>query len=96
MKIYRLLECSGEWEDYHEYRIGTYLTYDRAKEVMDEKVKLENEREEHSRMCCECEYGCGDNHKCSDFKEDENHECLNYFTIWDTSTFRIDEEEVED
>lgn len=29
MKIYQVIECSGEWEDYHEWVV--YTTYDQKK-----------------------------------------------------------------
>lgn len=29
MKIYQVIECSGEWEDYHEWVV--YTTFDRKK-----------------------------------------------------------------
>lgn len=28
-KVYQVIECSGEWEDYHEWVV--YTTFDRAK-----------------------------------------------------------------
>ena len=43
MKVYRLVECSGIYEDYTEYRIGTYASKKKAEEVRKQQEKKRNE-----------------------------------------------------
>lgn len=98
MTIYRLLECSGQYEDYHEYHIGTYSNYNRAREIKKKHEKLEEEAIKQARMCEDCECGCGTNPKCLGFKslDNDEYECANWFSHWEDSTFKIEEEEVLD
>lgn len=98
MTIYRVLERSGQWEDYNEFHIGTYSSYKKALSVKNEHEKKEKESIKQAKMCEECECGCGKNPKCLGFKplENDEFECANWISFWDESTFVIEEEEVED
>ena len=54
MKIYQLHKYSGEYEDFSDRIIGSYLRKERAEE---EKIKAENAEKlkiEHSRRCTNC------------------------------------------
>lgn len=96
MKVYRLVECSGCYEDYLEYRIGTYASKKKAQEVKKLHEQLAKEAEEQATLCFECidEDGC--KKLCMAFKEvkGDKNDCANWSSSWGPSTFRIDEEEV--
>ena len=112
MKIYQLHECGGEYEDYFDHIIGSYMRKERAEE---EKLKAEQEelaRQERHRKCCSCplldrdlqmntlnyiKYVCGN--YCSNaqiYADGFGYDCENYESNWDDSSFRIDEIEVEE
>lgn len=101
MKVYRLIECSGRYEDYTEFHIGTYARKEKAKEVEKSHKQMNKEAEEQAILCDQC-YTCDDNGKdicqklCMSFKALKNnpHECANYSFAWEPRTYRIDEEEV--
>lgn len=112
MKIYQLHEYSGEWEDFRDYIIGSYLTKERAEE---EKVRAElreKELSEHSAKCARCPFLEFENswsdidrllsehqYYCTEAKlEDTDYgiNCLNYYSKWDDSTFKVKEVEVEE
>lgn len=95
-KLYRVLDCSGEWEDYHEYCVCS--TFDKA---VAEKVKKYMEKEEEetielAKRCEECIHGCGDKEQCDDYVKDEYGDCDNWFSHYNTSWFKIDTENVFD
>lgn len=111
MKIYQLHEYSGEWEDYRDYIIGSYLRKERAEE---EKVKAKERelklRKKHSK-CVNCPFLDGDwEDKDELLKKHMNYcgevdledcrpftmGCKNYFSKWDESSFKIKEVEVEE
>ena len=56
MKIYQLHECGGEWEDYHDCIIGSYLRKERAEEEKAIREAKEKELVEHSKKCCRCPF----------------------------------------
>ena len=101
MKVYRLVECSGMYEDYTEIRIGTYASKEKAKEVRRQQEKMRKDAEEQAILCDQC-YTCDDNGKdicqklCMSFKALKNdpNECANWSSTWEPCTYRIDEEEV--
>lgn len=56
MKIYQLHKHGGEWEDYRNIVIGSYLKKERAEE---EKLKAEKEekiKRQQAEKCAECPY----------------------------------------
>lgn len=110
MKIYQIHEHSGEYEDYCDRIIGSYLRKERA-EV--EKVKAEaNEVKaiEQSNRCNRCPFTEASyselNNLLSDFQgycdemelydSDYGIECRNYYHHWDKAYFVIEEVEVEE
>ena len=101
MKIYRVLECSGSYEDYMEYRVGTYLSKDKAIEAKKQHEQMAKDAEKQALLCQEC-MTCGNNGEdicqklCLSFKEvkGDKNDCANWSSYWDPSTFKIEEEEV--
>ena len=101
MKVYRLVECSGMYEDYTELRIGTYASKEKAKEVKKQQEKMHKDAEEQAILCDQC-YTCDDNGNdvcqklCLSFKALKNNpnDCANWSSTWEPCTYRIDEEEV--
>lgn len=110
MKIYQLHKCSGEWEDYLDTIIGSYLREERA---IEEKIKAEAKEEElmvRGSKCNRCPFidevpDDFDNliakHSdyCSEAKltaSEYGIDCENYYAHWDKATFHIKEVEVEE
>lgn len=107
MKIYQIHKRYGEWEDYHDYIIGSYLNKERA-EI--EKTKAELDEEElirKAKKCVRCPYlETFDNigmllnkypNYCfeADLEYDDyGIDCRNYYTLWDKSVYEIEEVEV--
>lgn len=54
IKAYQLKEHGGQWEDYYEYTIATYLSYEKAKEKFDELNQKSKEIEERNDKCQHC------------------------------------------
>ena len=58
MKIYQVISCGGQWEDYYEYVEGTFLKREKAQELVDE-LELEKKRlEKQYEKCQECPLSC--------------------------------------
>ena len=99
MKIYRLLECTGYYEDYFEHRLGTYLHKEDAIAARKKAETSSKEAEKQSELCAQC-IGYDDTEKCQrlcmSFKEvkGDPSDCANYFSIWEPATYKIEEEEV--
>ena len=108
MKIYQLHKYSGEYEDFYDNIIGSYIKKERAEE---EKVKAaaeERELIEQSKKCYKCPYLCDayiPNDEllsyCPKAKLEKNEfdndiDCQNYHLHWDEATFEIQEVEVEE
>lgn len=111
MKIYQLHEYSGEWDDYRDRIIGSYLRKERAEE---EKIKAEikeKELQERADKCYYCPFlkaypfasiddlSSRNSDYCSerDLEEtDYGLNCKNDFVYWDDCTFDIKEVEVEE
>lgn len=110
MKIYQLHEYSGEWEDFRDYIIGSYLRKERAEE---EKTRAELKAKditEQGKKCIDCPFLEEDfsdiddllaRHSgyCSKVKleqSDYGMDCENYYVPWDEPSFEIKEVEVEE
>lgn len=110
MKIYQLHKYSGEWEDFRDIIIGSYLRRERAEE---EKTKAETKEEiliEHNDRCADCPFlyasmaaidGLIEEYPnyCNEAKLHEDEygiDCDNYYSHWTESTFEIKEIEVEE
>ena len=112
MKIYQIHETVGQWEDYFDYIVGTYLHKDRAESEVQKLVTKEVDRQERYRKCSNCPIIDNDlqsdtleyaQHACSNYcsnaqiYEDKfGYDCENYEGNYDNSSFRIDEVEVEE
>ena len=101
MKIYQIHKYEGEYEDYSDTIVSSYLDYNKA---LSEKEKLEQEElslREQGKKCDECPFINGWSikeivDKYKDYCEDillENTEygveCNNYKSHWDDATFEI-------
>lgn len=111
MKIYQLHEHSGEYEDYRDRIVGSYLRKERAEEEKIKSETKEKEMTEHSKRCLNCPFVEFDDtvnindllikypNYCSESKlrkDEYGIECDNYYTHWDRATFKIEEVEVEE
>ena len=110
MKIYQLHEYKGEWEDFSDYIIGSYLRKERAEEEKAKAEAEENESREQSKKCYYCPFldeDCSIIDKllleysdyCSQadlIETDYGIDCLNSYSYWDEATFDIKEVEVEE
>ena len=111
MKIYQLHEYSGEYEDFRDYIIGSYLRKERAEEEKAKAEALEKEFQEQSKKCANCPFVCEDfsnlngllmKHPdyCEKAKGLEEYEfgiyCDAQYVHWDDATYKIKEVEVEE
>ena len=111
MIIYQLHECGGEWEDYHDYIIGSYLRKERAEEEKTKAEAKEKELIEHGKRCQNCpflgeEFEDLDNlmseysDYCNEAKlvdeGDYGVGCENYYLHWNENSFYVKEVEVEE
>lgn len=77
LTIYQIHEMSGEYEDYHDIIVGSYLRKERAEEVIKTLRDEENKRKARAIKCRECpvrDYNCDlrsvINEYCEDFEEE--------------------------
>ena len=110
MKIYQLHEYSGEWEDFRDRIIGSYLRKEKAEEEKSKAEAKEKALTEHNDRCADCPFlyatiaavdGLLDEYPdyCNESKLHEDEcgiECDNYYSHFYTSTFEIKEVEVEE
>ena len=87
MKIYQIHEYSGEWEDFRDYIIGTYLREEKAVKEKEQLEKKERIKIEMRRKCQNCPI-C-DSWQRSD-KENLIKECEEYCKLF--SLYQDDEE----
>ena len=106
MIIYQLHNYSGEWEDFRDYIVGSYLRKERAIEEKNRLEAEENKLIEQSRKCSKCpylHYGSIPKEEkvayCLESKLEEyvdGIDCDNYYQHYDEATFKIEEVEVEE
>lgn len=111
MVIYQLHECRGEWEDYRDSIIGSYLRRERAEEEKIKEEIIEAKLIERSEKCRNCPFLEHDitnlDNLMSEYSdycnkaELENEEycgidCANYYSHWDKANFYISMVEVEE
>ena len=110
MKIYQIHGFGGQWEDYYDYIVGTYLHKDRAESEMKKLVDTEEVRQKRYEKCQACpigdlnlnadtleamEHACSTYCSCSQVKEDlYGFFCENEESYYDTTTYKIKEIEV--
>lgn len=107
MKIYQLHECYGEYEDYTDNIIGSYLRKERAEEELAKAEAAEVERQKLSKKCEDCPFiddagftslkmlarYCDK----ADIKEEPyGTSCRNYTHSWYDYTYDLVEVEVEE
>lgn len=110
MTIYQIHKYSGEYEDYRDCIVGSYLHKEKAIAKMEEFQCIETERQEKAKRCSRCPIedadvisdcfgvvvGCCVEY-CSDAKITEDrfgYDCENYCFGWDEATYEIKEVEV--
>lgn len=110
MKIYQLHEYSGEYEDYRDRIIGSYVIKERAEEEKTKDEQEELKKQLLEQQCRNCPYhdnidDCGTmanlmRKYCdhSDIHCDSDGElfCKNFYLHWRDSNFDITEVEVEE
>lgn len=110
MKIYQIHETGGQWEDYFDYIVGTYLHKDRAESEMQKLVDKEECRRKGRRKCRGCpinhtnsvddsleamQKACSEYCNVADIQEDSDYcYCENEVTHWDDNDYHIKEIEV--
>ena len=112
MIIYQIHEYSGEYEDYRDYIVGTYLHKEKAVAKMEELQMIESEKRDKNKKCSSCPIAdidfiadtfaamsksCAE--YCSDAKITEDkfgYDCDNYICNWEEATYKIKEVEVEE
>lgn len=110
MKIYQIHEYSGEYEDYRDRIVGSYLNEDKAIAKIAEFQHIEAERQVKSNHCSLCPIDDVDTMSedldtvvricskyCSNAKITEDvygYDCENYYSSWDEATYEIKEVEV--
>lgn len=110
MKIYQIHEYSGEYEDYRDHIVGSYLNKEKAIAKMEEFQRIEAERQTKTKLCSSCPLEdievisdcfyvvatrCAE--YCQDAKITEDrygYDCENYCSYWDEATYEIKEVEV--
>lgn len=102
MKIYQIHEYEGEYEDYSDTIVSSYLDYNKA---LSEKERLEQEElslREQGKKCANCPY-IGYYYPTKDLVDvdpgycneallentEYGVECNNYKSHWDDATFEI-------
>lgn len=110
MKIYQLHKHSGQYEDYHDYIIGSYVREERARA---EKIKAEvNEKKlrEHSKRCEDCPFLEEDFSNLDDLlakypnycdkaqlsNSADGIDCAEFYMHFEEAYFEIEEIEVEE
>ena len=111
MTIYQLHEYSGEWEDFRDRIIGSYLRKERAEEEKNKAETKEKELIECSKRCAKCSFLRNNFDSINDFlskhpnyckeaklEEDEDYGiyCANYYHHLYEASFEIKEVEVEE
>ena len=107
MIIYQLHEYSGQWEDFTDSIIGSYLHKEKAKRALIKACEEEKELREQSKKCNNCPLSNGEFSSCEQVKEycskaklqeyeDGDIDCDNFYLQWDVSEFEIKEVEVEE
>jgi hypothetical protein len=111
MKIYQIHKYGGEYEDYYDYIVGSYLRKERADEELSKMVEKEFKLRCKGDKCYNCpfledgELDFGDlllayPDYCAEAKLLEDTVfgivCKNEYTHWDNSYFEIKEVEVEE
>lgn len=112
MIIYQIHKSGGEWEDYFDHIVGSFLRKEKAEQRMSELQEEDANKRRLAKHCEKCPCIDAWNYKdskplvalmnryCeeSDIHINDNKEvlCHNYTTYWTEIDFRIEEVEVEE
>lgn len=112
MTIYQIHEYSGEYEDYRDYIVGSYLHKEKAIAKKEELQYAEAKKKAKSDHCYQCPINDEDIYndsfdivlkRCSEYCRDAKitedrfgYDCENYCYSWDETTYEIKEVEVEE
>lgn len=110
MKIYQVHEYGGEYEDYFDRIVGSYLRRECAEEMKEKLEAEEKQLRAKSDKCKQClihneyyptieEYTEALRTYCDRAKITEDYfyiNCENYFRLWEDSNYCIEEVEVEE
>ena len=112
MTIYQIHEYSGEYEDYRDIIVGSYLNKEKAIVKKEEFQCIEAEKQDKSSRCWSCPImdidmiadtfdvmvkSCSE--YCQDAKITEDrfgYDCENYCGYWYEATYEIEEVKVEE
>lgn len=110
MKIYQLHEYGGEYEDYFDHVVGSFMRRERAEEVKNEMIIQRKKERLQSDKCNQCpihndSYPTIEDYikvlriYCDQAEIVENYfgvNCENYYCLWEETEFSIEEVEVEE
>lgn len=88
MKIYQIHEHSGEWEDYRDRIVGSYLLKDKAEAEMERFIEEEN-KNKRCKNCplyfcsadCDLDCECGSD-ECNEYKIEETKKYCEDYEIY--------------
>ena len=78
-KIYQIHETGGEYEDFFDYIVGSYLHKEKAKQELEKFKDALSERRMHYQKCSDCPAQCG----CLEDEIDEIRESCDCFAAED-------------
>ena len=99
MKIYQVIEFGGEYDDYYEFVIGTFLNEEKAIAEMNNQIEKQKSFENKYKKCTQCDYDeTRLNKECFKqfYDEDmilENYHCDNFIYV-EEKDYKIEEFEV--
>lgn len=105
MKIYQVHRSGGEWEDYYNYIVASYLHEENAMKKKEELVHKEMKLRDKAEECRECydKYFYDDTNKpcpkdCCKIivYNDGDIECSNRYDHWENENYFIETLEIED
>lgn len=111
MTVYQIHEYTGEYEDFVDRIVATYLDPDKAQDDMYKRRKAVEDLDKASAKCACCPtrtLSCEDvtedllkdiKRYCSKFEkieQDDELDCKNFFEVWDIPSYKIRAEEVID
>ena len=112
MKIYQIHERFGDYENYRDYIVGSYLNKEKATTKMNELQRIEADRRVKAEHCRDCPIDDEDTiddtldtvvKRCSLYCKDAKiteefygYDCENYCCSWDDIDYEIKEVEVEE
>ena len=112
MKIYQLHEFGGEWEDFYDRIVGSYIKRERAEEEKLKRQAKVREEQRQSLICNDCpicdSFGRDDTEilakECASYckrfeREDDGDgsiDCANWTSRYDEPSFEVKEVDIEE